>query len=74
MMAREFPTFDPYPWGLHDWTRNLINNLVIAQPLAHEYAALFRGLDESELIALADSFALENCAQRTPLLDTLQND
>jgi endoglucanase len=74
MMAREFPTFDPYPWGLHDWTRTLINNLVIAQPLAHEYASLFRGLDESELIALADSFALENCAERTDLLATLAND
>jgi hypothetical protein len=33
---------------------------------AHEYAALFRGLDESELVAPADSFALENCAGRTP--------
>jgi hypothetical protein len=33
-----------------------------------------RRASESELIALADSFALENCAERTPLLDTLQND
>ena len=74
MMAREFPTADPYPWGLADWVRTLINNVTIAQPLAHEYAELFRGLDDSELIALADSFALPNCAQRTPLLDTLQND
>ena len=74
MMAREFPTFDPYPWGLADWVRTLINNVTIAQPLAHEYAELFRGLDDSELIALADSFALENCAERSRLLDALQSD
>jgi endoglucanase len=72
MMAREFPDFDPYPWGRPDWVRTLINNITIAQPLAYEYAELFRGLSESELIALADSFALANCAERTTLLDQLQ--
>jgi endoglucanase len=72
MMEREFPSFAPYPWGRHLWVRTLMLNLVIAQPLAYEYAELFRGLDESELLALADSFALEQCAQRTTLLDQLQ--
>jgi hypothetical protein len=47
-------------------------NITVAQPLAYEYAELFRGLDDSELIALADSFALANCDQRTSLLDQLQ--
>jgi endoglucanase len=74
MMAREFPSFDPYPWGLHDWVRLLVNHVTIAQPLAYEYAELFRGLDDSELTALADSFALANCAERTPLLETLAKD
>jgi endoglucanase len=73
MMAREFPGFDPYPWGLADWTRTLINNVTIAQPLAAEYAELFRGLDDGELVALADSFAPANCARRTPLLDALRD-
>jgi endoglucanase len=62
---------DPYPWGLRDWVRTLILNVTVAQPLAYEYAQLFRGLGEDDLIALADSFALENCAQREPLLDQL---
>ena len=68
MMAREFPHFDPYPWGRADWVRTLLNNLTIAQPLAHEYAELFRGLDESELVALADSFALAQCDRRLEIL------
>lgn len=32
-----------------------------------EYAALFRGLDNSELTALGTSFALETCLAREPL-------
>jgi endoglucanase len=72
MMAREFPDFDPYPWGLRDWVRTLLLNITVAQPLAYEYAQLFRGLGDDELIALADSFALENCARRDTLLDQLQ--
>jgi hypothetical protein len=74
MMAREFPTFDPYPWGLADWTRTLILNLTVAQPLAYEYAELFRGLGDDDLIALADSFALARCDRRETLLDQLRAD
>jgi endoglucanase len=73
LMAREFPTFDPYPWGRWDWVRTLMLNLTVAQPLAYEYAELFRGLGDDDLIALADSFALDNCAHRTGLLEQLKN-
>src|SRR5262249_35270073 len=61
MIAREFPGFEPYPWGRFDWVRTLILNITVAQPLAYEYAELFRGLGDDELTALADSFALANC-------------
>ncbi len=73
-VAREFPRFDPYPWGRVDWVRTLLNNILLAQPLAGEYADLLRGLDDSELDALADSFAFESCEIRRPLLDELQAD
>jgi endoglucanase len=73
MMEREFPAFDPYPWGRRDWVRTLILNITVAQPPAYEYAQLFRGLDDGGLIALADSFALANCDQRTTLQEQLQN-
>ncbi|WP_212913349.1 glycoside hydrolase family 5 protein [Streptomyces sp. TS71-3] len=72
MMAREFPGFDPYPWGRFDWVRTLILNLTVAQPLAYEYAELFRGLGEADLMALADSFALANCTPRAGLLEQLR--
>ncbi|AWS41636.1 glycoside hydrolase family 5 protein [Streptosporangium sp. 'caverna'] len=73
MIANEFPDFDPYPWGRFDWVRTLILNLAVAQPLAYEYAKLFHGLSDDELIALADSFALRNCDVRTTLVEQLRN-
>ena len=67
LVAREFPDFDPYPWGRFDFVRTLLLNILLAQPMAHEYADLLRGLDDAELDALADSFALESCEVREPL-------
>jgi endoglucanase len=74
LIAREFPDFDPYPWGRFDWVRTLLLNITLAQPLVDDYAAVFRGLDDSELIALADSFAFENCVVREPLRERLAAD
>lgn len=72
LVAREAPHFDPYPWGRFDWVRTLLLNITLAQPLATEYAERFRGLDDSELDALADSFAFASCSVREPLLEQLQ--
>jgi endoglucanase len=71
LVAREFPSFNPYPWGRFDWVRTLLLNITFAQPLVVEYAELFRGLDDSELLALADSFAFEHCNVREPLREQL---
>ena len=71
LVAREAPEFDPYPWGRFDFVRTLVLNITLAQPLTGEYAELFRGLGEDELVALADSFAFENCAVRESLRDQL---
>jgi aryl-phospho-beta-D-glucosidase BglC (GH1 family) len=67
MMASEFPGFEPYPFGRWEFVRTLLLNITVAQALVPEYAELFRGLDDSELLALADSFALANCSIREQL-------
>jgi endoglucanase len=72
MMATEFPSFEPYPWGRWDWVRTLMLNITVAQALVPEYAGLFRGLSDDELVALADSFALDNCHVRASLADQLE--
>jgi len=71
LIAKQFPNFDPYPWGRWDWVRTLLQNILIAEPLAHEYADLFRGLDEAGIDALIQSFALAGCTIREPLRSQL---
>lgn len=73
-LAAEFPGFAPYPWGRWDWAHTLLLNITVAQPLAYEYAELFRGLGDDDLLALADSFALANCDLREPLIERLRAD
>ena len=72
LVEREAPNFDPYPWGRQDWVRTLLLNITFAQPLAREYAELFRGLGEDELAALAGSFAFASCAVRESLAEQLE--
>jgi len=71
LIEREFPDFDPYPWGRAEWVQTLLLNILCAQPLVEEYAALFTGLGDDELVALADSFRFENCVVREPLAKLL---
>lgn len=71
LVESEFPAWDPYPWGARYQTDDLIRHVLIAQALLPEYAELFRGLGDDELLALADSFALASCVRREPLLDLL---
>ncbi len=73
-LAQEFPDFAPYPWGRYDWARTLLLNITVAQPLAYEYAELFRGLGDDDVLALADSFAFASCDLRTPLVERLRAD
>ncbi|MFF4778392.1 glycoside hydrolase family 5 protein [Microtetraspora fusca] len=71
LMEREFPNWDPYPWGARYQIDDLLRHILIAQALLPEYAELFRGLSDDELVALADSFALAQCVRREPLIELL---
>ncbi|MEV0622421.1 hypothetical protein AB0I81_54530 [Nonomuraea sp. NPDC050404] len=71
LIETEFQGWNPYPWGARYQSDDLIRHILIAQALLPEYAELFRGLGDDELTALADSFSLEQCVRRRPLLDLL---
>ncbi|MBO3748027.1 cellulase family glycosylhydrolase [Streptosporangiaceae bacterium NEAU-GS5] len=71
LMDTEFPSWKPYPWGARYQIDDLVRHILIAQALVPEYAELFRGLGDGDLIALADSFALSGCVRREPLLQLL---
>ncbi|NUR88951.1 MAG: cellulase family glycosylhydrolase [Nonomuraea sp.] len=72
LVEREFPGWEPYPWGARYQTDDLVRHVLMAQALLPEYAALFAGLDDAALLALADSFALAECTPRDPLIRLLR--
>ena len=71
LIATEFPEWRPYPWNPRGTTDDLVRHILFAQAMVPQYAERFRGLSDEELDALADSFALEQCQQRTRLCDLL---
>lgn len=72
LLAREFPDFDPYPWGTRQWVHLLVRNILLAEPLVDDYARCFAGLDAEAVRALADDFRLDRCVVREPLTTTLR--
>ncbi|MDA8296140.1 MAG: cellulase family glycosylhydrolase [Actinomycetota bacterium] len=71
--AAEFPAFSPYPFGARNYVHRLVRHILFAEPLVVEFAERFGGLSGQELDALADSFRLEHCVQRTPLVELLRS-
>ena len=71
LIATEFPNWRPYPWGPRATTDDLVRHILFAQAMLPEYAERFSGLDDAALEALADSFSLSRCVQRTRLCELL---
>jgi endoglucanase len=65
--TREFPRFDPYPFGARGYVEQLVLNICFAEPLADEFAACFAGASDEELVALGESFAFGNCEPNAEL-------
>ncbi len=70
---REFPDFDPYPWGKQRWINVLVRHVLLAEPLVQDFGRCFEGLTPEQAEALADSFRFDRCTQREPLAAALQN-
>ncbi|MGW3562687.1 glycoside hydrolase family 5 protein [Streptomyces sp. NPDC000941] len=73
LLADEFPGFTARPFSTRQWLDVLIRHIMLGQPLVQEYAELFRGLGDDDVLALADSFALDQCVRRDRQLDLLAN-
>jgi aryl-phospho-beta-D-glucosidase BglC (GH1 family) len=73
LVAREFPAWSPYPWSAAATTDDIVRHILFAQALLPEYAALFRGLSDEDLEALADSFSLANCVRRERLCEIMRD-
>ena len=72
LIASEFRRWSPYPWNARSSTDDLVRHLLLAQAMLPEYAERFRGLDDDALDALADSFRLASCVERSRLSHVLR--
>jgi endoglucanase len=67
LMAKEFPTFDPYPRGAKREAALLVRNILFSEALVPEYCNLFKGLSDEQLLSVAQSFNYNNYVKRTRL-------
>ena len=72
LFDREFPGYEPYPWGRRQHIFLLVRHVLLAEPLIERYADAFRGVGVDEARELAASFRFEHCHQREPLNDVLR--
>jgi endoglucanase len=71
LFAKEYPGYDPFPFGSKREIELLVRNILLAEPLLPEYAELFRGMGEDEIDATMRSFRFENCVKREGLAGIL---
>ena len=69
---RHFPDYEPYPWGRRRHVFRLVRHILLAEPTAERFAALFRGVDPDRARELARAFATPNMLVRTELADVLR--
>ena len=70
---REFPGFDPFPFGVRSWIHGLVRHVLLAEPLVDDFARCFQGVGSEEAALLADSFRFDGCLKRERLLDILRS-
>jgi aryl-phospho-beta-D-glucosidase BglC (GH1 family) len=69
--AREFPDYQPFPFGAQWLINRLVRHILLAEPLLPEFAALFKGMNTQDIDSLMQSFQWKNCQQRTELVKIL---
>ncbi|MCP2635861.1 glycoside hydrolase family 5 protein [Microbacterium sp. HD4P20] len=72
LFAREFPGYAPYPWGRQPHIAVLVRHILLAEPLAEQFADRFRGIDLERARELAASFRYDACDERVGLSDVLR--
>jgi hypothetical protein len=72
IFEREFPAFQPFPWGRDSWIQVLVRHILLAEPLVDDFGRCFDGVEGKQLDELADSFRLDRCVRRERLLETLR--
>jgi endoglucanase len=70
--SKEYADFDPFPFGQANWLMTLVRGILLAEPMLDEFGQCFAGITAAEtVVALAESFVLENCVVRERLAGVL---
>jgi len=70
--AKEYPDYDPFPFGQQSWISTLVRNILLAEPMVEEFGRCFADIDSAATARdLAGSFRLENCVVRERLASVL---
>ncbi len=72
LFEKEFPSFQPYPWGALRWIHGHVRHVMLAEAMVDEFAAAFTGVGPDEAEALADAFSFRNCRLREGLATILR--
>lgn len=65
---REYPEFEPFPFGRKAWLATIVRAVVLAEPMLKDFEKLFTTVrDEETVVALAESFRFGNCVKRERL-------
>ncbi|GAA1305490.1 glycoside hydrolase family 5 protein [Saccharothrix xinjiangensis] len=72
LFEREFPDYDPFPWGRRAWATTLVRNILLAEPLVGEFGRCFAGVGPEEAEELAACFAFSGCVPRAGLVEVLR--
>lgn len=72
LFEREFPDYDPFPWGRGPWLTTLVRNILLAEPLVGEFGRCFEGVTPDQAEALAADFAFARCVRRTELAELIR--
>jgi hypothetical protein len=72
VFEREYPDFNPFPFGKLGWVQTIVRSILLAEPMVKDFQKCFEGItDDATVIALADSFAFRNCVKREPLAELI---
>ncbi|GAA5064216.1 hypothetical protein HNP84_006885 [Thermocatellispora tengchongensis] len=72
LFDKEFPGFQPYPWGRRGWINLLVRNILLAEPLVEDFGRCFTGVDPDEAERLAACFDFAACEPREGLAEVLR--
>jgi len=72
VFAKEYPSFDPFPFGQQRWIQTLVRSIVLAEPMIKDFEDCFADVgDDETVIALAESFRFANSVRRQRLADLI---